>query len=136
MRRLDVLADLDDLFKLEKQNEENWVDRSYNGVCSNCGSCCGNLLPLSDEEIKTIHRYMKHHRVRAQVCRYPTAFPIIDATCPFRSNTEKRCLIYAVRPAICREFHCSKPKEQIFAERDLHNAQKDICNMREEFFGR
>lgn len=93
------------------------IDYTDDGKCSNCGSCCSDLLPLSDDEIKRIGRYVQGHRIKEQVRRYPTADPMIDFTCPFRNNDERRCEIYQVRPAICRDFQCDKPREEILADK-------------------
>ena len=30
------------------------TDYTCNNKCSNCGNCCGDLLPLSHKDIKTI----------------------------------------------------------------------------------
>ena len=40
---------------------------SQHGVCSNCGSCCGNILPVSKSEIKKIRKYITRHNITAQV---------------------------------------------------------------------
>lgn len=122
--------------QIDKEMESQWRDCTVNGECSNCGCCCGNLLPLSEKEIKTIKNYMKHHPVKEQIHCYPTANPMVDTTCPFRSDTEKKCLIYEIRPAICRDYRCDKPKKEIKANRDMYHGKHVICNMRMEFFGR
>ena len=54
--------------------------------------------------------------------------------CPFRNNMEKRCEIYEVRPAICRDFRCDKPKKQIWEDRDLYQAKCRVVSMYETFF--
>ena len=38
-------------------------DLTCNGECTQCGQCCGNLLPMTDEEIATIHKYIKRYHV-------------------------------------------------------------------------
>ena len=136
MRRLDILESLEQLLHLEKEMEDQWRDCTVNGECSNCGGCCGNFLPVSAKEIKTIKRYMQKHDIKEQIHLYPTATPMVDVTCPFRSDKEKKCLIYAVRPAICRDFRCDKPKNKIKADRDLYHGKYSVCDMRKEFFGR
>ena len=35
------------------------IDLTCNGECTQCGQCCSNLLPMTDEEIATIHKYIK-----------------------------------------------------------------------------
>lgn len=62
--------------------------------CTNCGECCG-LVPATIVEINTIRNYIAIHGIS----------PIKHkdkVTCPFRDNEAKKCLIYPVRPTICR----------------------------------
>lgn len=62
--------------------------------CQNCGKCCGVIL-VSEREVKAIQEYLKKNpKIRAQ--RGP------DFTCPFRDEENRRCVIYPVRPTICR----------------------------------
>lgn len=122
--------------QIDREREARWRDFTVNSECSNCGSCCTNRLPLSEQEIKTIKKYMKHHPIKEQIHRYPTATPLLDTTCPFRSDTEKKCLIYAIRPAICRDFRCDKPLQEIKENRDMYHRKNRLVNMRLEFFGR
>ena len=136
VRRLDVLEDLSQIFQLDKEMESQWRDCTINNECSNCGSCCGDFLPVLAKELRTIHRFLMKHPIKEQIHRYPTATPMVDITCPFRSDTEKKCLIYEVRPAICRDFRCDKPKKKIKADRDLYHDKYGVCDMRKEFYGR
>lgn len=62
--------------------------------CTNCGECCG-LVPASQAEINTIRNYIATHNIS------PIQYKD-KVTCPFRDNEAKKCLIYPVRPTICR----------------------------------
>lgn len=35
-------------------------DLTCNGECTQCGNCCSNLLPMTEDEIATIHKYIKN----------------------------------------------------------------------------
>lgn len=35
-------------------------DLTCNGECTQCGNCCSNLLPMTEDEIATIRRYIKN----------------------------------------------------------------------------
>ncbi|MGL5713374.1 MAG: YkgJ family cysteine cluster protein [Paraclostridium sp.] len=71
--------------------------------CNNCGGCCGPV-PISEREYKLIYDY----------CIENNVVPILyleDYTCPFRDNKKKVCLIYEVRPTICKLFGVSEGME-------------------------
>lgn len=63
--------------------------------CTNCGKCCG-IIPSTKEEVEIIRKYIAENGIK----------PIKGdmATCPFRDEVKKKCLIYPVRPLICRLF--------------------------------
>ena len=84
-------------------------DFTSDGKCSQCGQCCGDILPLSQKEIDQIRRYIRKHNIAEEVHRPPTVNPVNDYTCPFRNEMLKKCNIYEIRPMICRDFICNKP---------------------------
>lgn len=107
-------------------------DYTNGGKCSNCGQCCSNLLPLSDGEIKAIKAHIKKHHIKEQ--RH-NAMNGIDMTCPFRDEKSRKCLIYEVRPQICRLFKCDQCADEIAGNKlRMHNVNK-VTIMRYEFFG-
>lgn len=85
------------------------TDYTKCGKCSQCGECCSGLLPVTDNEIKLIKKYIKEHEIKEIICNYPLAGEITDMTCPFRDNATKKCNIYEARPKICKIFICNKP---------------------------
>lgn len=111
-------------------------DFTKDGECSNCGQCCSDFLPVSEREVAVIRAYVKKHGIREHKNRPPVKEPVMDWTCPFRNNAERKCDIYAVRPAICRDFRCDKPKQEIMANKDLYHGKYGVVNMRETFFGK
>lgn len=111
-------------------------DFTKGGECSNCGACCSDHLPVSYVEVKEIRRYIAKNGIREHRNTPPTAEPVIDMTCPFWNEMECRCDIYPVRPAICRDFRCDKPKKEIWANKQMYHGKYDIVNMRETFFGK
>ena len=120
---------------IRQKMNEGVYDFTKDGQCSNCGSCCSRFLPVSGKEIKVIRRYVRKKKIREQWHLYPTAFPQDDWTCPFRSEAERKCMIYKVRPAICRDFQCDKPKKKIEADKSFYHGRYAVVDMREEFFG-
>lgn len=113
-------------------NDEAMVtDFTVNNKCSNCGQCCSNCLPLSETEVKRIKAYIKKHNIKEQ--RH-NAMVGVDMTCPFRDEANKKCLIYEIRPAICREFMCNHTQEDIKKSKlDFHKTNR-VVFMRAEFF--
>ena len=105
-----------------------------NGACSNCGQCCSNFLPISQKEADAIARYMKKNGIKEHINRPPTTHPTMDWTCPFRNEADRKCDIYPVRPAICRDFKCDKPAKGTMANRDMYEGKYGIADMRGTFF--
>lgn len=110
----------------------NVTDFTINGKCSQCGQCCSNLLPLSDKEIARIKAYIKKHGIKEQ--RH-NALMTVDMTCPFRDERNKKCLIYDIRPEICRVFQCNQERDEIVANKMRMHGVNNVVLMRNEFFG-
>ncbi|NLT15400.1 MAG: YkgJ family cysteine cluster protein [Clostridiales bacterium] len=68
--------------------------------CQNCGACCGVIL-CSKAELREIRKYVKATPGLAKIANSHNKNPL---TCQFRDNDDKKCLIYPVRPLICRLF--------------------------------
>lgn len=113
----------------------NVVDFTVDGKCSNCGNCCIGILPISSSEIAVIKAYIEKHNIKEQTVCYPVSGPTIDATCPFRSMSEKKCLIYPVRPWICRNFLCNQSPQEIGKNKYIANKKWYTVDMREVFYG-
>ena len=86
------------------------TDFTIDGKCSGCGECCSNMLPMSADEVRQIKTYIKKHNIKEQRHNFLQG---IDMTCPFRDELNRKCLVYEVRPAICREFVCNHTIEDI-----------------------
>lgn len=124
------------LNKVMEDMKAGVFDYTENGQCSNCGECCSDFLPISQEEIKRIKAYIKKRGITEQKHFLPLAkYPQSDFTCPFRNNAERKCMIYEVRPAICRDFRCDKPRKQIEADKAMYHGLYAPHSMRMTFFG-
>lgn len=110
-------------------------DNTINGKCSCCGDCCGNKLPMNQEEINTIKKYIKKHNIKPTIrVLNVLATPTIDLRCPFLDETkELKCKIYPVRPQICREFICNVGKRFVPSLAVLDGKHHNV-NVRETFF--
>lgn len=123
------------LQKAMEEMKSGVYDFTKDGECSNCGECCSNYLPVSQKEIEAIRRFIQNKKIREQRLMLPLSGRLLDLTCPFRDNSEKKCAIYPVRPAICRNFRCDKPRKQIMADKWMYHEKHSIVDMRKEFFG-
>lgn len=126
-------------FEQFMENDKTITDFTHNGNCSECGNCCTNMLPIGASEIPRIRAYIKKNHIRPHVLCLPLASPVLDITCPFlKTDTkEKRCMIYDVRPFICRHFICSRSKEQMVKDiaSDKHVLEdRQVRDVRKLFF--
>lgn len=104
------------------------TDYTINGKCSNCGECCADLLPLTKKDVKRIRQYIKRHNIKPRVAQAD-----IDMICPFL-NMSNKCMVYPVRPLICKLFKSDRPK-QIGQGRVLLQSGAIVQSMRALFCG-
>lgn len=129
-----------ELFKEDcNRRQEGVTDFTVNGKCSQCGSCCSNLLPMTGKEVKKIHWYIKKHHISESKHQIPcNDKKLLDLTCPFldESRPNEKCTIYPVRPQICKCFSCNKEERD---KNDMGWAYRIrstaiAVDMRKEFF--
>lgn len=126
-----------ELFKKVRREVGTTVtDYTRNGVCSGCGNCCSRFLPISEREATAIDRYIAEHKIKEQTVRWPTAQSMADWTCPFldKKKDQKKCTIYPVRPAICRDFRCDKAANGERVSAKILRSFPTLVDMRETFF--
>lgn len=116
-------------------NEARVIDFTENGHCSNCGGCCTDFLPISEEEKRRIRNYIKKHNIRAHSVAPAVLVYKHDMTCPFRNDAEQKCDIYSVRPQICRSFVCNHSMTDILRTRNDFEGRYQAVSMRDVFFG-
>lgn len=122
------------LAAIAKGMEDNLYNYTIDGKCSKCGNCCSDILPLSDDEIRRIRKYVRQNGIRESKHLIPVANPVLDMTCPFRDNGKKICTIYDVRPEICRQFICNNEQRAKMNRKRLRVGRR-VFSMREVFFG-
>ena len=98
-----VKSNLKEIIEHIVKNDIKITDNSCCGQCSKCGECCTNFLPVTQKEIETIQEYVIANQIRPQRQMLVMQNRL---TCPYYNG--KRCLIYEVRPLICKEFYCYK----------------------------
>lgn len=133
-----MFGTIDNVIKDMKKGIYNYTDKD--GNCTQCGSCCSALLPLSRKEIRDIERYVRKNKIKP--CNHITGLPtkekpVFDLVCPFRDNVQRKCLIYnsGAKPLICDTFKCDKPQKQIEIDRELISKKRYVVNMWEQFYG-
>ena len=50
-----------------KEFSDGTYDLTDNGKCTQCGACCSNALPMTEDEISVIRRFVKKQIGRAHV---------------------------------------------------------------------
>lgn len=121
---------------MEEMLQEERQDFTKDGHCSDCGSCCSNLLPISDREVERIRKYIKKNGIKAQTHVAILANQALDMMCPFmKLRREKKCTIYPVRPQICRAFVCNKTAMDAAKDPELYREPKRIRDIRQTFYG-
>lgn len=122
--------------QIKEQFRNGTYDLTDNGKCKQCGGCCSNLLPMTDEEIETIRKYIRRYHIKEHKHILPLANPILDLTCPFLNDSKKteKCEIYSVRPKICQDFICCPSKRPPL---DMELGMKArLVNVRSTFYGK
>ena len=79
------------------------TDNTICGKCSKCGECCSNFLPVTQNEVDIIEEYVIKNNIKPQK---QNLIMKQQLTCPYYDG--KKCLIYEVRPLICKAFYCNK----------------------------
>lgn len=121
--------------QMQEEFSNGTYDLTDNGECTQCGACCSNLLPMTDSEIATIHKYIKKHNIKEHRHILPLAEQTLDLTCPFLNDSKpkEKCTIYEVRPRICMDFICCPSKRPPID--DLKYKMKcRIVDVRSEFY--
>lgn len=121
--------------QMQREFRDGTYNLTKNGKCTECGECCSNLLPITDEEVEVIQKYVKRYNIKEQKRNLPLAEPTLDLTCPFLDSGKKceKCTIYEVRPHICRQFSCD-PKQR--PQLDLsYGLKAKVRDVRNTFFG-
>lgn len=106
----------------EEMNLNNYCKK---GQCSRCGSCCTEMLPLTEDEVKLIRAYVKENNteiVSPFIYNSEGELRTFSTLCPFYEPIKQKCLVYQVRPGICRTFKCDRNPELLTKQKN--NAHK------------
>lgn len=92
---------------IRKLIEEGYsgTDNTCRGKCSNCGECCGVILPMDQEDVDKIQEYCIENKI------FPQRQKLVMEhkwQCPYYNGSKQGCSIYPARPKICRIYQCNK----------------------------
>lgn len=107
-----IKTNLKEIIEHIVKNDIKITDNSWCGQCSKCGECCTNFLPITQKEVEAIQEYVIENKIRPQKQILVMQNRL---TCPYYNG--KKCLIYEVRPLICKEFYCYKKPTAEFEEK-------------------
>lgn len=115
--------------------ESGVFDFTKDGKCIGCGQCCSALLPISEKELKRLHRYAEKKHIKP-VYSIERASARLDLTCPFLDTTKvnNKCMVYPYRPEICRKFKCDLPKKQIDKNKEEFHGKYKVVYLWDEFY--
>lgn len=95
----------DELNKIVEGTMKN-TDFTCNGKCSRCGECCGYILPLDQDDLDRVFKYVRENNIHSQK---QVLVMKQKLQCPYYTgNKEKGCSIYEARPKVCRLYQCNK----------------------------
>ncbi len=109
---------IQEIIKTIAEGKVKIQDFSCNGQCSKCGECCTNFLPISQNEMADIIEYVINNNIKPQKHILVMQNRL---TCPYYDG--KKCVIYEVRPLICKGFYCYK-------KMDMETARKFVKEKR------
>lgn len=123
-----------DLKEYFASDSKGITDLTTDGKCSRCGECCKDILPIDYVELARIKKYVKEHHILQQ--EHHLKRNTIDMTCPFLNidGDEKKCVIYPVRPQICKKFICSMSHDKINALTESRGNAGKVMSLRKEVF--
>lgn len=101
-------------------------DFTINKHCSRCGSCCGLFIPFTEKELQVIKSYVEKNNIKSYNKRLNIETDAFEGNCCFYDKDNKKCMIYEVRPYVCRDFICSrknwKVKRDMYEKRAKYNS--------------
>lgn len=102
------------------------TDRTCDGKCSRCGSCCTEHLSVTRREVEDIRRWLADHPdYQPHHLSWMTGHNVV-AICPFHNPDTGLCDIYDVRPFVCRDFICCRKRDKLEKKRLLYAQRADF----------
>ena len=102
----------------------------------NCGECCG-LISMSRYEEKRIRKYLEEYNLSIRFSNDPPNITYVNAyinammgvnKCHFLDD-HKKCLIYPVRPIVCRLFGVSEHMKCPYVKMEEYITEKESSQL-------
>lgn len=103
------------------KNKQIDIHETPKGECSRCGQCCAFTIPYTQDELDIVKNYVKKHNIKRVDNRLSITDKTFMADCCFCDKKNHKCLIYEVRPYVCKQFRCS---HKDWAERNINDYDK------------
>jgi len=119
------------------ENITESLEKIYSSIpsyikCEHCHQCCGPIVWFEPEEI-LIRNYMYKNKIK-NVLWTIEEFKQNNMKCPYLIND--RCLIYPVRPIVCRlqgnitELKCKLSKnDKLISEQEIKTIRKEFIKI-------
>jgi len=112
--------------------------RVPSGECNGCGTCCGESVRTHFVEFLNIYKYLvDENKLTKELKSKIMTFYFTELTevrpCPFRE--EEGCLIYPVRPLVCRLFGHLSETEHNGGIDAIHAENEDAAEYMEDEYG-
>jgi Fe-S-cluster containining protein len=123
-------------------NMSKYTNYTHKGECTRCGHCCTDVgLPMTKQEVMEIVHYIQVHKIRPVNRKWIQELKknksaeglILDIRCCFYDPINFRCLIYEVRPSICKKFKCSQQEKTIEKNKLKHHKIADFNHSDETY---
>ena len=101
-------------------SQEEYIKRVFknesidfkNPLCNNCNECCTITAMITPDEYKKLNKFLKtkgksiYKDAVSRHIKLAKKYNCRNFKCPF-STLNKKCAIYSMRPAVCRNYHCT-----------------------------
>ncbi|MGL5176122.1 MAG: YkgJ family cysteine cluster protein [Cetobacterium sp.] len=101
------------------------VNLSPDGNCNSCNECCSILSPVSPKELQVLKRLFTR-KIEKNYYKHLIHYKGegIPSICPFSCYETKKCLIYSLRPTVCKKYHCNPDYAKIPTAEDFKNMDR------------
>ena len=126
-----------DEYPRSEESRVNELEEIYSGIpgihcADDCGECCG-LMSMSELEERRVKRFLKENHIEVQFYNDPLDVTYVKALrgenrCYFLDE-RRRCLVYPVRPIICRLYGVAENMKCPYASPGEYLTEGEALNL-------